>query len=401
MTYPEYVRSAIDTLESAGHEAYVVGGGLRDMLLGRAPDDYDIATSALPEQIQSVFRSCQTIPTGIKHGTVTVILDGHPLEITTYRIDGRYLDSRHPESVSFTSKIEEDLSRRDFTVNAMAYNEKRGFVDVFGGKRDLKNKILRAVGDPERRMDEDALRIMRALRFSAQLSFDIEPQTYSALASKAHLLHNVSAERKGAELIKLILARHPENAFGDMINTGVWNILCPDFCPSKASVAALGTVDPDPCERLAVILHDCERKIADNFLHSMKYSNHIISTTLTICCAECSPAPNDADIRRFIARYKELALPIARVAIALGKSGIPTEQEIKKVSEQKFCKSIDELAIKGQTLVDMGFRGKDIGRALEQLLSDVLTVPERNSTEYLIAQAQKIKEKITEDGKNT
>ena len=174
MNIPEYVRVIIERLEAAGHEAYIVGGSLRDMLIGRAPSDFDVTTSALPEKTLALFSDMRAIPTGIEHGTITVLSDGFPIEVTTFRTDGEYLDSRHPESVSFTSDVCDDLSRRDFSMNAIAYNEKRGIVDPFCGREDINNKIIRAVGDPDTRMREDALRIMRALRFSAQLSFSIE-----------------------------------------------------------------------------------------------------------------------------------------------------------------------------------------------------------------------------------
>ena len=174
---PEYAESVLERLEQNGEEAYIVGGSLRDSLLGKAASDYDVATSALPERTLEIFSDYRVIATGLKHGTVTVMSDGKPIEVTTFRVDGGYSDSRHPDSVSFTRSIEEDVSRRDFTVNAMAYSQRRGLVDLFGGRDDLAKGIIRAVGDPERRFDEDALRIMRAFRFSAQLDFEIEEKS--------------------------------------------------------------------------------------------------------------------------------------------------------------------------------------------------------------------------------
>ena len=171
MKYPRYVADVITRLEECGHEAYIVGGSVRDMLLSKAPNDYDVTTSARPTETLEIFKDMRTIPTGLKHGTVTVMSRGNPIEITTFRIDGEYLDSRRPESVSFTDDVTADLSRRDFTVNAMAYSEKRGLIDVFGGKNDLEKRIIRAVRDPKERFSEDALRIMRAFRFSSQLGF--------------------------------------------------------------------------------------------------------------------------------------------------------------------------------------------------------------------------------------
>ena len=188
---PSYVKVIMNRIDGAGYEAFAVGGSLRDILLGKEPHDWDVTTSALPEEAMALFPDMHVIPTGIKHGTVTVVSSGFPIEITTYRVDGDYTDSRRPDKVQFTRNIEDDLSRRDFTVNALAYNEKRGLVDLFDGKNDLENKILRAVGDPEKRFTEDALRIMRAFRFSAQLGFDIEESTLAAAKKLAprHITH--------------------------------------------------------------------------------------------------------------------------------------------------------------------------------------------------------------------
>ena len=191
-----------------GYEAYAVGGCVRDSILGRVPGDWDITTSALPMQVKGLFR--RTVDTGIQHGTVTVMLGRNGYEVTTYRIDGKYEDSRHPESVEFTPKLEEDLKRRDFTINAMAYNDEHGIVDIFDGVGDLQRKIIRCVGDPLERFTEDALRIMRAVRFSAQLGFSIEEETRKALKVLAPNLKHVSAERIQVELVKLLMSPHPD-----------------------------------------------------------------------------------------------------------------------------------------------------------------------------------------------
>lgn len=390
---PKYVRFAINTLESSGYEAFVVGGGLRDTLLGRAPDDFDIATSALPEQTLSVFSDFYTIPTGLKHGTVTVMIDGAPLEITTYRIDGEYSDSRHPESVVFASKIEEDLSRRDFTVNAMAYNERVGFVDVFGGMRDLEAKILRAVGEADKRMEEDALRIMRAFRFSAQLSFDIEENTLRAIRDKAHLLSNISGERKGVELLKLLTSKSPEGSLRNMIDTGVWKVISPEFVPSERSISALQRVESDPCERLAALLFDCDTETARRLLRSLKYSNAIISSTLTLIQRRSCAFESDADLRRFIIHYGELSASMARIAEALGEKGYPAESDVLRMSSESFCRSVSDLAIGGDALLKMGFEGKEIGKALNRLFETVIDDPSANTAEKLTSELERIKKK--------
>lgn len=223
---PEKVNRIIETLLANGHEAYAVGGCVRDSLLGREADDWDITTSASPYEVKALFR--RTIDTGIQHGTVTVMLDKEGFEVTTYRIDGEYEDGRHPKEVLFTKNLEEDLKRRDFTINAMAYNEQTGMVDIFGGVKDLENKIIRCVGVAGDRFDEDALRIMRAFRFSAQLGFSIEEETRIAAAERAENLKKISAERIRVELTKLLLSKNPDRLLF-MQQNGVTNIVLPEF----------------------------------------------------------------------------------------------------------------------------------------------------------------------------
>ena len=203
---PEKVNKIIKKLQEHGYDAYAVGGCVRDSLLGRTPADWDITTSAKPLEVKGLFK--RTIDTGLQHGTVTVMLNREGFEVTTYRIDGEYEDSRHPKEVIFTGKLEEDLRRRDFTINAMAYNDREGLVDVFGGAKDLKNQIIRCVGEPRERFTEDALRILRAVRFSAQLGFAIEEDTAKAAGELADTLRKISAERIHTELVKLLVSPH-------------------------------------------------------------------------------------------------------------------------------------------------------------------------------------------------
>lgn len=226
MKIPEQAEAIIDTLEEHGFEAYLVGGCVRDMLLGREPEDWDITSNARPEQVKALFR--RTIDTGIRHGTVTVMMNQCGYEVTTYRIDGEYEDSRHPKEVSFTSKLTEDLRRRDFTINAMAYHHKRGLVDVFGGQKDLKDRIIRCVGDPQERFSEDALRIMRAVRFAGQLGFAIELATLAAAKKLAPTLGNISAERIRLELVKLLESPYPELLLTAW-KQGITRIILPEF----------------------------------------------------------------------------------------------------------------------------------------------------------------------------
>ena len=205
---PQKVNRIITSLQNAGFEAYAVGGCVRDSILGREPGDWDITTSAMPEETKALFE--KTVDTGIEHGTVTVLLEREGFEVTTYRIDGKYEDSRHPKEVTFTRSLKEDLLRRDFTINAMAYNEKNGLVDIFGGLRDLKERKIRCVGDAKARFSEDALRILRGIRFAAQLGFSIDEETKAGMEKLAPTLKNISAERIQTELVKMLISRRPE-----------------------------------------------------------------------------------------------------------------------------------------------------------------------------------------------
>lgn len=223
---PDKVRKIIETLEDAGFEAYAVGGCVRDFLLGRKPEDWDITTNATPKEVKKLFRRC--IDTGIAHGTVTVLLGRDSFEVTTYRIDGKYSDNRHPDHVEFTRSLEEDLKRRDFTINALAYNQERGLVDLFGGIKDLENRIIRAVGVPEERFKEDALRILRAFRFSAQLDFSIEEKTLAAAGTLKDSLSAISMERIRDELTKLLVSDHPER-IEELYKNGITALILPGF----------------------------------------------------------------------------------------------------------------------------------------------------------------------------
>lgn len=223
---PEKVNSIINELRKNGFEAYAVGGCVRDMVLGREPEDWDITTSATPPEVKRIFR--RTVDTGIQHGTVTVLLDKDHYEVTTYRLDGVYEDNRHPKEVSFTASLSEDLRRRDFTINAMAFNETEGFVDLFGGLEDIEKGVIRCVGSATERFDEDALRILRAVRFSAQLGFCIEAETMSALKEKVAYLNNISAERIRVELTKLLLSEHP-GRLRLLYETGITGVILPEF----------------------------------------------------------------------------------------------------------------------------------------------------------------------------
>ena len=265
---PEKAEIILHTLEEAGYEAYVVGGCVRDSILGRSPDDWDITTSAKPEEVKALFR--RTVDTGLIHGTVTVMLDKEGFEVTTYRVDGEYEDGRHPKEVSFTASLEEDLKRRDFTINAMAYNPKRGLVDLFGGVQDMENRIIRCVGNPLERFTEDALRILRAVRFSAQLGFSIEGETLKAISVLAPNLKYVSAERIQVELLKLLVSPHPDY-LRTAYEAGITKEILPEFdrcmeteqntphhCYNvgEHTLQSLLNIRADKVLRLTMLLHD-------------------------------------------------------------------------------------------------------------------------------------------------
>ena len=265
---PQKVSSIIHTLQQHGHEAYAVGGCVRDSLLGRIPNDWDITTSAKPEEVKALFH--RTIDTGIQHGTVTVMIEKEGFEVTTYRIDGEYTDSRHPKEVIFTPDLKEDLRRRDFTINAMAYNEEQGLVDCFGGREDLEQHIIRCVGNAEERFTEDALRILRALRFAAQLGCSVEEDTMSAIRKLAPTLANISAERIQAELLKMLVSPNP-SMMRIVYETGISAVIMPEwdrvmeteqnnphhkYSVGEHTICALEAVEPQKVYRLAMLFHD-------------------------------------------------------------------------------------------------------------------------------------------------
>ena len=270
---PERVKEILDTIMEAGYEAYAVGGCIRDSILGRKPNDWDITTSASPYEIKELFR--RTVDTGIQHGTVTVMMDKEGFEVTTYRIDGDYKDGRHPSEVTFTASLKEDLRRRDFTINAMAYNEQNGLVDIFGGMQDIADGVIRCVGEPRERFSEDALRIMRAVRFSAQLGYRIEEKTKAAIEELALALKKISAERIQVELVKLVTSKHPEELL-TAYETGITSVILPEFdlCMETEqhnphhlynvgmhTIHAMEVIPADKVLRLAMLFHDMGKPV--------------------------------------------------------------------------------------------------------------------------------------------
>lgn len=398
---PKDVRYIIDILTQNGYEAYAVGGCVRDSILGRVPGDWDITTSALPQQVKALFR--RTIDTGIQHGTVTIMLGKNGYEVTTYRIDGKYEDSRHPESVEFTPNLEEDLKRRDFTINAMAYNDENGVVDVFGGIDDIRNRIIRCVGNAHDRFTEDALRILRAVRFSAQLGFEIDKATKDAARELAPTLVKISRERIHTELNKLLLSDNPDY-FSVVYELGVMKVII-----SELEGVNSGDIDrlkvlikrTKPClpERYAALLSVIGKDKTRAVLKGLKLDNATISMAVKLVeYLGITPALTEPQMRHYINEVgKEDALRVIDFNLAFA-----SEDEYKgytdmrnicvTVLERGDCTSLKELRITGKLLMNSGFEaGKQLGGLLEELLLEVLDNPALNDTEYLLERAKELK----------
>lgn len=430
---PKQVSYIIGELEKHGFEAYAVGGCVRDSILGRIPDDWDITTSAKPEQVKEIFQ--KTIDTGIEHGTVTVMIEREGYEVTTYRIDGEYEDSRHPKEVVFTSSLVEDLKRRDFTINAMAYSEKAGLVDVFDGIGDINRKMIRCVGKAKERFCEDALRILRAVRFAAQLKFQIEEETKEAIKELAVNLQNISAERIQTELVKLLVSQEPER-IREAYELGITKVILPEFdammtCTQENihhrytvgehTVQALINIENDKVLRFAVLLHDVgkpEKKtmdesgtahfyghakrgaeIAKNILKRLKFDNDTIYKVVKLIdLHDNRPSLKKSSIRRLAVKSgTELFNELMKVkrADTLAQSEYMREEKLayldkiselyQEIMDDKDCIQIKDLKINGNDLIKLGVpQGKKIGMILSEIFEMVLEEPEKNSKEYLI-----------------
>ena len=385
MQYPQYVAEIIDRLEAQGFEAYIVGGSVRDTVMGREPNDYDVATSALPDETLEVFRDMRTIPTGIKHGTITVISEGHPIEITTFRIDGEYKDSRRPESVSFTTRITEDLSRRDFTVNAMAYNKRRGLVDPFSGIEDISKKSIKAVGDAQKRFSEDALRIMRAFRFSAQLGFDIDAKTLSAAIDLRDDLSQIARERITAEFLKLISSNFPEKPLKIMRETEIMPFIFKGYLPSNELIEAMCRAERSEKIRLAILLSQASDDQKASILSDLRLSTKLSSNILLISKKSAvALSGDDVCARRLIGGSGELLEDVLSAADTLGNLDKEFEKKVRENLLKKPCTQTSELAINGSDLVKLGIRGHAIGETLKKLLDEVIATPSANDKKILL-----------------
>ena len=443
---PRNVENIINTLQAAGYDAYAVGGCVRDSLLKRRPDDWDITTSALPGQVKEIFK--RTIDTGIKHGTVTILLPAEDsakwetYEVTTYRVDGEYEDSRHPKEVTFTPDLREDLKRRDFTINAMAYNHRTGLVDEFDGIGDLKKKIVKAVGNPCERFTEDALRMMRAVRFAAQLGYEVEPQTKEAIRKLAGDLTKISAERIQVELVKLVTSNHPEH-MRLLYETGITEVILPEFNEAMETkqnhphhrysvgehiLKSMVYIKPDKVLRLTMLFHDIGKpkvktigedgfdhfynhseisaEIAQHVLKRLKFDNDTIDKVFRLVLFhDYKIEPHKKYVRRAVNRIGEDIFPLlfdVKHADAMAQSDYMRSEKIEEIKvikelyeaimEAKECVSMKDLKINGKDLLKLGLKGPQIGAALKDMLEEVLWDNNKNNPEYLLQCAEKMLE---------
>ena len=436
---PIQVRSIIDVLHGHGHEAYAVGGAVRDAYLGRIPKDWDVTTDARPEQVKSIFK--RTVDTGLQHGTVTVLIGKCAYEVTTYRVDGEYLDSRHPKDVTFTSSLVEDLKRRDFTINAMAYNDEEGLIDEFGGAKDLENGIIRTVGSAKERFSEDALRMLRAVRFSAQLGFDIESETSKAIAELSSTISNISAERIRDELLKLIESDNPGHIV-ELYNLGLTKHFLPEFddmmaCEQNSkhhmynvgmhTVVALKNIEANRILRLTMLLHDTGKpgtKSVDEDGSNHFYNHQILSADITnkvlrrlkldnntrkrvvtlVRYHDERPVLKKKTVRRKIVEIGDDAFPdlfAVNRADTLAQSMYKREEKLKyidafeamynEIVAESDCIRMADLEITGRDIIDLGLKeSPDIGKILKELFDEVIDEPSKNNEEYLKKRAIEI-----------
>ena len=441
---PPNANQIIHTLQEAGYEAYIVGGCVRDAVLGKEPDDWDITTSAKPDEVKALFR--RTIDTGIQHGTVTVMmknedtgnLEGY--EVTTYRIDGKYEDHRRPMEVTFSTSLIEDMKRRDFTINAMAYNDEEGVIDHFEGIRDLEHGVIRCVGEPSERFDEDALRILRAVRFAAQLDFTIEERTQEAIRRQAKFLKDISAERIRVELNKLLLSNHPER-IRTAYELGVTKVVLPEFdammeteqnhkhhmySVGEHTIHVIEEVPATQNLRWAALLHDVAKpvvktsdasgdhfyghnkegeKLAGEILRRLKFDNDTIAKVKRLVYWHdygMGEMPSLKSFRKSLSKMGPDLFPeyveIKRADI-LAQSDFLRQQKLDNLAgleqyyehilEEQQCLTLKDLAVTGKDLIENGMKpGKELGATLAYLLECVLEEPEKNERETLLALAK-------------
>lgn len=437
MILPPQVNTAISMLYAAGYEAFLVGGAVRDYVRDNSPaKDWDITTNALPAQVESVFSGYHLIETGLKHGTVTVMIDHEPIEITTYRIDGDYSDHRHPDSVHFTRSLKEDLERRDFTMNALAYSPQKGIVDLVGGRRDIEDGIVRCVGDPNHRFQEDGLRMLRALRFASVYGMAIEAETASAIHRNKELLKGIAAERIQVELTKMLCGKGVTKVleeFSDVIAIPIPEIL-PMFHFEQRNphhdkdvwghtIAVIESITPEPVLRWAALLHDigkpsCFSLAEDGIGHFFGHSDQSTSMAESILSRLRFDNASKEQIVRLV-RYHDMPItadrkPIKRLlskhgedatrqlielhkADTLGQSAIcrhriaifeEVSQMINEILQEESCFTLKDLAVNGHDMMTLGFQGPTIGRVLQECLDAVLDEQIPNEHEALMAFAK-------------
>ncbi|MGN0659637.1 MAG: CCA tRNA nucleotidyltransferase [Emergencia sp.] len=372
---PGNVLTVLNTLERSGRQAWVVGGCVRDVLMGREPQDWDVCTSALPEETMAAFddkADVTVIPTGLKHGTVTVVVNGKTVEVTTWRIDGDYQDGRHPEKVEFTRSLTEDLARRDFTMNAIAFSPSRGLKDPYNGRKDIGDCMIRCVGEPEKRFAEDALRILRALRFRSVLGFSLETDTARAVRSCRHLLEKVSKERVSTELSKLLLGSDADSALNSYHE--VLAVCAPGICP--ASVSAL---PENLCIRLAAVFPEN----TEQALRNLKYDGHTVASASALArLMKQAPPEEPAAVRRLLHRE---GLEVTELYYAARGCGY----QLAAVLRENPCWSLQQLALKGGDLIRMGMEpGPQVGRILGEMLEKVIDGELENRSEILLDYAR-------------
>jgi len=393
---PEAARRIIEQLNTSGYEAYVVGGCVRDSLLGRQPEDWDITTSAKPEQVKEIFN--RTVDTGIQHGTVTVLIDHEGYEVTTYRIDGEYEDGRHPKSVEFTGNLLEDLKRRDFTINAMAYSDREGLVDAFDGVKDLEGRVIRCVGNPLDRFTEDALRILRAIRFSAQLGFDMEAETRAAISVIAPNMAKVSKERIQVELTKLLLSDHP-GRLKDVYENGIGPYISKHFeAAGKQPFESERFTELPPVKhmRWSGFLRLEEPEDAVRILKELKLDNDTIYQTKTLVSLwKTEISAHKPAIRQVMSTlspelFKDLLWFQKVFCHPSCKNRLEmVEQYSEEILRAGDCIRLKDMAVTGRELIDAGMKpGPEMGTVLNRLFQLVLEKPECNNREYLMKSAE-------------
>lgn len=376
---PKKIEYVLDTLINSGHSAYIVGGCVRDLLCGKKPHDYDITTSALPHETQALFD--KTVATGIKHGTVTVIIDGEPIEVTTFRTENEYIDSRHPERVNFVSDVAEDLARRDFTVNAMCYNHIDGLLDLFGGKEDINNKVLKSVGEAKTRFSEDALRILRLFRFAATLDFTIEKNTFNAAIECAQGLKNISAERIFVELSKLANGARPY-VISPLLNTGCLD----NYSLKNADLKLVSKLDNKTDLRTFALLNLTSCNLP-NTLDNFKCSNYFKNYCLKMNYLINNPINNNnIDIKKAL-NFSSTDIIFDALLYyrdILNIDITPHKLTLSEIIKNNEPYKISQLDISGSDITALGYDGKQVGEKLQFLLDEVIKDPTLNSREKLL-----------------